>query len=682
MISVPHVISYTGFLILITKLQIEYKVDIKLKERKRMVTVESAEITMQIAYDLSTSTITEFSYDKNPSSSTKFTINRVYLHDLALRVYEAQAGYPTMQEIQNQLNRDVAPTRHPLTNKEKKIIYYELGKIKGSRRETNQDGWKIIEDFALNINMLNGTKLMSIDYTDGRISRIHFKYPHITKPHLLFLDGTHIYSSYKGVLLILLTVSPFKTLLPLSVMWCPQECEESTVAFIDSNIDIIGSNTTIISDQARCFVSVLKKRGINHCLCTFHILKHHQGKAKEIIKQMIYAETSERYMRLKQELSKNHKESYGRIEEYLHNIMLFDAAPPRYTYDASSPIESFNSLIKDHRDKNITSLFSGIINSINNLMERFVKMSMECFNIPGWLDKELKNRFNSDVVYISSIGSESGQAIVVEKKLLREDFYMVNMSTGDCTCMKSKSDGFPCVHQVKVFGLNRSMTMIDSMWKIENYNIKAIRPIIIPAAISLRESQECNMPLIKRIPGRPHKRFLSFSEKLEIKAERKRAVRDSASKSGITEMKIKESYSKLTEESVAISKKEGELYNQIIAIPDTDISSLKKIRSCVTRVESVTEELPLSELRMLKKRATLLKEEIKYYSKLKSTVNQPRVELDGTINLIDSIKKRIQTVINYKDDLNRFYGLLTSIEQSYKMRMLSSQGKNPYDALK
>ena len=145
---------------------------------------------------------------------------------------------------------------------------------------------------------------------------------------------------------------------------------------------------------------------------------------------------------------------------------------------------------------------------------------------------------------------------------------------------------------------------------------------------------------------------------------------------------ITSSLHKLQADMLQLSRKESSLYAQLDSVADTDISTAQKVKTCKNRVLNLIDEIPFDELKRLKKQATLLKCEIRYYSKLKTTKHQPTKELIACDSIVSDVKSRIQTAIRRRDDLENFDQLLTFVGKGYKMADFKKNGNNPYEALK
>ena len=532
-------IDLDNFVLKLTRYYIDQDIELYIKETQRFIKAICPNCDFRIIYNKDTNMITDVNtVHKCTGASHNISLPKIFINRCVYKAFIQQQF--TRQGVKRIIDKDLMRT-YSFSSKEEVSISNAIKSLKKELGIGMSDGWDFIESFLKKYSDDNGDNLVSLEYNDSRITRFCVKAPYASvieefKEKLLFMDGCFIAASYGGCLLVLITITPERKLIPISMCYCSSESKENTLFFLDKNKELLTAGTTIITDHAKAFEEALKLYPVKHGLCLFHLTQKLKNQSREHIEIMAKTDSREIYNLHKRILERDYPSVYKKLKNNLDKYFFYDGAPKRFGYLSSSPIESFNSLILDERRESITKIFDKFIELSERaysdirliLRQRFSQLQIQSYlndsvelpkdvaqACPLWIQHMIEkaqddksfdfvpDMSNSRIKVFMRISSFKGFS-GIEK-------YSVNTITGECSCGRTSDYGYPCPHIQKAIG-RRSIEFVEDFWnlaKMEGFlKVNFVRTSthgLLPSTHDIR-------PEAVLKPGRPKSRYKTFGE--------------------------------------------------------------------------------------------------------------------------------------------------------------------------
>ena len=489
------------------------------------------------------------------SNTNSTTVYSVYLKQFTANKCDEDANVKA-RTIQQMIVDDlgIVDTSIVSATQIKNYIYYSKHTDEGQMKTAD-----LLIDFVNKFNSHNEGRIDLKYDRDNYLSSIYIqfnqsKFIKTSAIKVFFLDGTHQRTSMKGTLLILSAITGFKKVLPVSILWCLSESQDTTATLLNNAMNLIPDDATVKSDAAACFISELASRSINHSLCVHHLMAKMKSMAVPIITDMKQAYSIDQYNTLKEELSKTSPSSYKKIKGKEHMYFRLDGEPPTMTYEASSPIESMNRAIMDARESDFVSMLTSLIKwndeQVKQIRELVQKSQQDKHRITPQATFEVANRKTrcmklyklgymkkSNIISVvpksSSVRFKDSECVIympgsgVKKhpyESIPENDYQrafIDSEIPDkiwCSCQETSHSGLPCVHMSGFLPQSDLVSTISPFWAVDSYDwILRVEPHYIPELHSLSYNQIAIRPAKSR-PGRPKDRLVSVFEMEKIKA--------------------------------------------------------------------------------------------------------------------------------------------------------------------
>ena len=533
-------IDMSTFVMKLTRAYLEQNRELEIKETSRLITCTCSKCNFKLVYNKDASTITESNttHQCEQTNEPRLALPKIFINRCVFQAFVH--GKLTKSGVKSIINEDLTRA-YSFSDKEDMSIANAIKTLKKEMGINVLDGWSYIESFLRKYSNDNGGDLVSLEYNDSRISRMFIKTPYTSviegfKEKLLFMDGCFVAASYGGCLLILITVSPEKKLIPISMCYCSSESKENTMFFLDKNRNLLTDGTTVITDHAKAFEEALKNYPVRHGLCLFHLVQKLKNQAREHIEIMAKTDSQDVYELHKRILERDYPSVYRKLVGYLDKYFFYDGAPKRFGYLSSSPIESFNSLMLEERKDSIIKIFDRFIelsekacNDVKTtLRQRYNQTQIqafinECTRLPEkttsacplWIldmiDKTQDNRMLEFIPSLSNSRTKVFLKVSSYKGFSGIDRYTVNTSTGECTCGRTSDYGYPCPHLQKAIG-RKSIEFISDFWNLSKMGGFLKVSFVRTTTSGLEQSTVDVRPETVLKPGRPKSRFKTFGE--------------------------------------------------------------------------------------------------------------------------------------------------------------------------
>ena len=239
MFSVGRELDLESFITEATQMMMTQGKDMMMKENKESLSCICRNCEYQIVYSKTLSKITKVStkHECTDTDTQKFKLPKLFINMCVLKSYiHGNLGKNGVKKIIN----EVLTTVYEFSPEEDMCISNSIRSLKKELMIDVTDGWRYIESFLARYEEDNGKDLVFIEYSDSRITRIAIKAPYYNaltclENNLLFMDGCFISAAYGGCLLILITISPEKSIIPISMCYCSSESKENTLFFLEKN---------------------------------------------------------------------------------------------------------------------------------------------------------------------------------------------------------------------------------------------------------------------------------------------------------------------------------------------------------------------------------------------------------------------------------------------------------------
>ena len=681
---VSQEIDLDNFVLKLTRSYIDQNKELSIKESKRFITVSCPNCDFKIVYNKDIGRITDINAIHQCSqvalhgiSLPKIFINRCVYKSFISRQF-------TRQGVKCIIDNDLLRT-YSFSSKEEISISNAMKSLKKELGIGVSDGWDFIESFLKKYSDDNGDNLVSIEYNNSRITRICVKTPYTSviegfKEKLLFMDGCFIAASYGGCLLVLITITPEKKLIPISMCYCSSESKENTLFFLDKNKELLTDGTTIITDHAKAFEEALKLYPVKHGLCLFHLIQKLKNQSREHIEIMAKTDSREIYNLHKRILERDYPSVYKKLKNNLDKYFFYDGAPKRFGYLSSSPIESFNSLILDERRESITKIFDKFIELSERaysdirliLRQRFSQLQIQSFlndsvelprtvaqAYPLWMQRMIEKA--SDDKSFDFVPDMSNSRIKVFMRISGFkgfsgiEKYSVNIITGECSCGRTHDYGYPCPHLQKAIG-RKSFEFVEDFWnlaKMEGFlKVDFVRTSMQGLLPSTRDIR----PEAVLKPGRPKSRYKTFGEVYWRNANKKMITDAIVS----TETNPKERL--LSDYNNGIQSRNELQSNSYLAIRDAArlVNSAMKQQSSskrdilLTKISTILDERLLSSLKIGKK-------EISQLARYAKSVLNRSPDDEDVKRVYDTLFKQRNSIVDLLDSYTSVYNAFKDV---------------------
>ena len=413
---------------------------------------------------------------------------------------------------------------------------------------------KFIDSFADAYNRDNGTNMEVMRNAEGEIESVFIDFSYSAgfskiSNQIVFLDGTHSKSSYKATILMLCCPVCTRSAVPIAILWCNAENIQNTRLLFEKAGKHLNQSCIIKSDEAQCFITVVKEFGYRHSLCCYHIkAKLRSTYLLSLFNRMYETYSVDTFNKLATELSKSAKSMWKNIEGKLGMVFRLEGAPPSYDWESSSPIESINSAFLPYRKRSLLLFCVGVIRWCRDhvayisaiLTEMKKSGSMLHTSVQNIIQRERDNgnrRFmidkstsTNDIIHMKprrSVNDADMDAAIYVKgcnsvtfsykstpKTKSQEAYLaecISSSKPVCTCKESSFTGLPCQHMASILSQDLIESVICDTWKRTTYEFLIGQTVTVPDIDSLDE-----MPSVlakqRQQPGRPRMKRLTYND--------------------------------------------------------------------------------------------------------------------------------------------------------------------------
>ncbi|XP_044382226.1 uncharacterized protein [Triticum aestivum] len=297
---------------------------------------------------------------------------------------------------------------------------------------------------------------------------------------IIFLDGCHIKTRYKGTLLIAVGIDPNDCIFPVAFGLCEVESTHSWEWFLASlkdDLNIMNTSPyTIMSDKQKGLINAAKKvfPHSEHRNCVRHIYQNfhkvHKGEQLKNDLWSIARSTNEAAYTRNMDLMKEHSlGAYTWVEKLEPRTWIKAFFDPFCKCDTllNNMSEVFNSYILYAREMPIKSMLDQIMWKLTN---RIVGKQREAEKWTGRLCPKIQKKLDKYVEWAKNCRvQEYGQGVF--KVFSLNNTYIVDLNMLSCECKRWVLSGIPCHHAIACFRHERiePESMVHSCYTIEEY---------------------------------------------------------------------------------------------------------------------------------------------------------------------------------------------------------------------
>ena len=206
---------------------------------------------------------------------------------------------------------------------------------------------------------------------------------------IIFVDGCHMKTKYKGVLLTAVGIDPNDCIFPLAMGWVEVECTSAWEWFLTTlrdDLNIINTSPfTIMSDKQKGLLNAVIKvwPDAEHRFCVRHIYQNFHEKHKEVLKQDLWAiarSTSKQKWRANcQKMDEHCAEAFHWTKRLNPKtwVKAFFSEFPKCDIVLNNNSEVFNSYILDAREMAVLSMLENIFYKLMHRMQRKQREAIE-----------------------------------------------------------------------------------------------------------------------------------------------------------------------------------------------------------------------------------------------------------------------------------------------------------------
>ncbi|KAM0899920.1 hypothetical protein ACQ4PT_020989 [Festuca glaucescens] len=336
------------------------------------------------------------------------------------------------------------------------------------------------------------------------------------------IDGCHIKTRYKGVLLTAVGIDPNDCIYPVAFGLCEVECTSSWEWFLKNLKDDLNiTNTapwTIMSDKQNGLINVVLKvfPDAEHRFCVRHMLQNFQraGHRGETLKNDVWAIARStnvpKWQRNMDKLKVDSEVAFTWIEELVPNtwIKTFFSEFPKCDMLLNNHSEVFNSYILEAREMPFLSMLETIFYKILQMTET---KQREAQKMTGRICPKIRKKLEKFFEWSKECGvTPEGNYLYSVRTHEMEKEYSVDFKTRTCDCRRWQLTGIPCHHaiaccrkdQINPENLVHSCYTIDTFKKSYAFNLAPLRG---RAFWENMNGVTIYPPLFTKVMGRPKK---------------------------------------------------------------------------------------------------------------------------------------------------------------------------------
>ena len=338
---------------------------------------------------------------------------------------------------------------------------------------------------------------------------------------IIFIDGCHMKTRFKGVLLSAVGIDPNDCIYPIAMGWVEVECTSSWEWFLTTLKDDLNiTNTapfTLMSDKQKGLINAVHKvwPDAEHRFCVRHIYQNFNEKHKgEVLKQDLWViARSPNKLKWRENCEKMDGHSSAAFHwterlEWKTWCKAFFSEFPKCDILLNNNSEVFNSYILEGREMPVLSMLEYIFYKIMHRMVSKQREAIEkwagqriCPKIKKKLDKNTEFAANCHV-------SEAGQQMFRVQS--GNNSYTVDLGLYTCDCRRWQLSGVPCGHSIACCREERidPETLVHECYTVRTY-LKAygytLVPLGDPNVWEVQNAYKVYPPVFTKQLGRPKK---------------------------------------------------------------------------------------------------------------------------------------------------------------------------------
>jgi hypothetical protein len=336
------------------------------------------------------------------------------------------------------------------------------------------------------------------------------------------LDGCHIKTKYKGVLLTAVGIDPNDCIFPIAFGLAEVECTSAWEWFLTTlKDDLKITNTspwTIMSDRQKGLINAVQKifPDAEHRFCVRHLLQNFQraGNRGENLKNDVWAiarSTSiPKWERSMNKLKADSASAYCWIEELVPStwIKAFFSDFPKCDMLLNNHSEVFNSYILEAREMPFLSMLETIFYKI---LQRIYTKQREAEKWTGRICPKIKKKMDKYLEWSNecSVTPATNYLYSVSSHEFEKD-YTVDIQARTCDCKRWQLTGIPCHHVIACcmkYNINPE-NLVHSCYTIDAFNRAYafnLTPLRGRAFWEKMNGPTIHPPLFTKVMGRPKK---------------------------------------------------------------------------------------------------------------------------------------------------------------------------------
>jgi hypothetical protein len=347
------------------------------------------------------------------------------------------------------------------------------------------------------------------------------------------IDGCHIKTRYKGVLLTAVSIDANDCIFPIGMGVCEVECTSAWEWFLTTLRDDLNitntANFTIMSDRQKGLIKAVSTvfPDAEHRHCVRHIYQNFHKKHKgETLKNDLWSiARSTNIPSWQKNMDRLHADSpsaFEWVEELQPNtwIKAFFSDLPKCDMLLNNHSEVFNSYINEAREMPMLSMLE---NLFYKMMHRIVGKQKEQENWPGRICPKIKKKLDKLTEWSKKCPvSNAGGGVFHVTSSEYEGGYCVDLKAKTCDCKRWQISGIPCHHAIACCREDRidPERLVHTCYSIDTHK-KAYSYTLVPLrARCFWERQSGSFvhpPLFTKVLGRPKKNRRKSPEELEKK---------------------------------------------------------------------------------------------------------------------------------------------------------------------
>lgn len=339
---------------------------------------------------------------------------------------------------------------------------------------------------------------------------------------LICIDGCHIKTKYKGILLTAVGIDPNDCIYPVAFGLVEVECKSSWEWFLSNLKDDLNiTNTspwTVMSDKQKGLINAVQKiwPDAEHRFCVRHMIQNFQkaGYKGETLKNDLWAIARStnvpKWGKNMEKLKTDSEEAYNWIEQLNPNtwVKAFFSEFPKCDMLLNNHSEVFNSYILEARELPFLSMLETMFYKI---LQRGVGKQKEVDKWQGRICPKIKKKLEKFTEWSKQCSVQpSSNYVYSVRSLEMERTYTVDFKTKTCDCKRWQLSGIPCHHAIACCRHDRinPESLVHSCYSIDTY-MKAYRHTLVPLRGRVfwekMNGPVIQPPLYTKVMGRPKK---------------------------------------------------------------------------------------------------------------------------------------------------------------------------------